>query len=108
MIETFLIGNLTKDPDVVKTTNGEICKFSVAVNKKQKKETQFYNVTCFGKMGENCVKFLKKGNKVAIKGEPNLREYEKDGVKKFAFEIVADEVEFLTPKKEDKDDEEIF
>lgn len=103
MIQTFMIGNLTKDPDKIATGNGDMCKFSLAVNKRKKDETQFFNVTAFGKMAENCLKYLKKGGKVSVLGEPSLREYEKDGVKKWAFEVIADQIEFLSSPKKQED-----
>lgn len=112
MIHTFMIGNLTKDPDKISTGNGDMCKFSLAVNKRKKDETQFFNVTTFGKLAENCLKFLKKGSKISVSGEPSLREYEKDGAKKWAFEVIADQIEFLSSPKKQEDmkpvDDDIF
>jgi single-strand DNA-binding protein len=104
--KVFLIGNLTKDPELSTIPNGTpVCKFSIAVNRRFSKggdnaqeQTDFFNITVWRAVGENCGKYLKKGNKVAICGSIQMRSYEKDGEKKYYTDIIADDVEFLTPK----------
>lgn len=110
MNKVFLIGNLTKDPDLSETSNGvAVCKFSVAVsrdyaNADGERETDFFNITVWRGRAENCGKYLKKGNKVAIVGTLQNRSYEdKDGIKRNVTDVVASEVEFLTPKQQDND-----
>jgi len=104
MNKCFLIGNLTRDPELSTIPNGtSVCKFAIAVNRPYskagaEKETDFFNIVVWRATGENCAKYLKKGNKVAICGSIQIRSYEQDGVKKFFTEIIADDVEFLTPK----------
>jgi len=104
MNKVFLIGNLTRDPELSTIPNGTaVCKFAIAVNrqfatKDGNRETDFFNIIIWRAMGENCAKFLKKGSKVAVVGRVQIREYDQDGVKKYFTEIIADEVEFLTPK----------
>jgi single-strand DNA-binding protein len=104
MNKALLIGNLTRDPELSTIPNGTaVCKFSIAVNRVHaksdgSKETDFFNIIAWRQLGENCGKFLKKGSKVGIVGQIQIRQYEQDGVKKFFTEIIADEVEFLSPK----------
>ena len=103
MNKVFLIGNLTKDPEVKETPNNiTVAHFSVAVPRDFGEDTDFFNVSAWRKTAENCGKFLKKGSKVGISGSLQNRAYEdKDGIKRTVTEIVANEVEFLTPKKEE-------
>lgn len=104
MNKVFLIGNLTHDPESGSTDSGvAYCKFSIAVNRRFSKdnETDFFNVTAWRSTAENCSKYLAKGKKVAIAGSIQLRQYERDGVKKLAVDIIADEVEFLSPSGSD-------
>ena len=103
MNKVLLIGNLTRDPELGTTNNGNsVCKFGLAVNrsftnKAGEREVDFFNVTVWSKLGENCAKFLKKGKKAAVTGRIETRTYEQEGVKKSAFDIIADDVEFLSP-----------
>lgn len=106
MNKTILIGNLTRDPELSETPSGvAVCKFSIAVSRDYadadgNRETDFFNITVWRDRAENCGKYLKKGNKVAIVGKLQNRSYEdKDGVKRYVTDIIADEVEFLTPKQ---------
>ena len=101
-----LIGNLTKDPETRTTPNGNtVCSFTVAVNRKKVSEpqTDFFRVNAWGKLGELCARFLGKGRKVAVVGELQARTYDnKDGKTMLSLDVVADEVEFLTPAEEPK------
>jgi single-strand DNA-binding protein len=80
-----------------------VCKLRIAVNTRRKNgatgewvdQPNFFNVTVFGGQGESCAKFLAKGRPVAIDGRLEWREWEKDGQKRSAVEIVADSVQFL-------------
>ena len=105
MNKVILIGNLTKDPELSETPSGvAVCKFSLAVsrdytNAEGNRDTDFFNITVWRGRAENCGKYLKKGNKVAIVGSLQTRSYEdKDGIMRYVTDIVASEVEFLTPK----------
>jgi single-strand DNA-binding protein len=104
MNKVHLIGNLTKDVELKTTQSGkQVCRFSIAVNRRfgnadGEKVTDFLNIVVWGKLAENCDKFLSKGKKVCVVGELQNRSWEDDkGVKHVSTEIVADEVEFLTP-----------
>jgi len=110
MNKVFLIGNLTKDPEITITSSDIAnCKFSVAVTRSyNKKETDFFTVVCWRSLAENCGKYLRKGSKVGICGSIQNRNYEgSDGVRRYTTEIVADEVQFLTSKVDDEQVEEI-
>lgn len=106
MNKVFLIGNLTRDPELTTTNSGiSVCKMSIAVSRRftssdGTRETDFFNVTAWRAVAENCSKFLKKGSKVAVCGSLQTRNYEQDGVKKYITDIVADEVEFLSTKSD--------
>lgn len=102
MNKAFLIGNLTRDPELRNTTSGiPVCSFSIAVNRRFKtaggqQETDFINVVAWRQLGELCARYLQKGRKVSVVGAIQTRTYEaQDGTKRNAFEVVADEVEFL-------------
>ncbi len=108
MNKVFLIGNLTRDPETSETQSGvNVCRFAIAVNRNYTandgtRETDFFNITVWRQLGENCGKYLKKGSKVAVVGSLQNRSYEdKDGVRRTVTDVVASEVEFLTPKNAD-------
>ena len=107
MNKVFLIGNLTKDPEMRSTQSGvAVCNFSIAVNRRFKnangeQETDFLNVIAWRQLADLCGKYLAKGRKVSVTGSIQTRTYEaKDGSKRTAWDIVADEVEFLTTQNQ--------
>ena len=103
MNKVFLIGNLTRDPELSNTNNGiPVCKFTLAVSRRfGNTETDFLPVIVWRGQAENCGKFLKKGSKAAVAGSIQTRTYDaNDGSKRYITEIVADEVQFLSTKGE--------
>ena len=107
MNKVYLIGNLTRDPEISTTTSGiSVCRMSIAVsrrfaNAEGGRDTDFFNITAWRGTADNCAKFLKKGNKIAVSGSIQTRNYEKaDGTKGFSVDIVADEVEFLSSRND--------
>lgn len=109
MNKTILIGNLTKDPELSTTTTGvSVCKIGIAVNRPFKNsegntEVDFFNIVAWRIQAENCAKFLRKGLKICVVGSLQNRSYEgQDGQKKYVTEIVAENVEFLSPKGSDE------
>lgn len=107
MNKVMLIGNLTRDPEVNVTSSGvTYCRFSIAVNRNfananGERETDFFNIITWRGLADTCGKYLAKGRKVAIVGRLETQSYEdKDGIRRTSFQIVAEEVEFLTPKTE--------
>ena len=110
MNKVILVGNLTRDPELTETPSGvAVCRFAIAVsrdyaNAEGTRETDFFNITVWRGRAEVCGKYLKKGNKVAIVGSLQTRSYEdKDGIKRNVTDVVANEVEFLTPKSAQSD-----
>ena len=107
MNKVFLIGNLTRDPELSETNSGTaVCRFSVAVNRRRtgdgEQQTDFFNVTAWRGLAESVARYCKKGNKVAVSGAIQIRQYEdRDGQKQTSVDVIADEVEFLTPKSGD-------
>lgn len=107
MNKCILIGNLTRDPEHTTTANGiSVCRFSIAVNRNYtsssgEREVDFINIVTWRGLADNCGKYLQKGRKVCVSGAIQTRNYEdKDGIKRYSTEVVADDVEFLTPKDE--------
>lgn len=104
MNKVFLIGNLTKDPEMRSTQSGvPVCNFSIAVNRRFRnaqtgqQETDFLNIIAWRQLAELCGRYLTKGRKVAVVGSIQTRTYEaKDRSKRTALDIFADEVEFLS------------
>ncbi len=100
-----LTGNLTRDPELRATGSGlAVCSLRVATNTRRKDgasgewvdQANYFSVTVFGKQGENAHQYLSKGRGVAIDGRLSWREYQdKEGNKREAVEIIADNVQFL-------------
>ena len=102
--KVFLIGRLGKDPSVRFTPGGTaLAQFSVATSETYKKkdgskeeQTQWHNITAWGKLAEVCGEYLTKGALVCIVGKITYRTYDsKEGEKKFITEIVASELKML-------------
>lgn len=105
MNKIFLVGNLVRDPELRTTQSGiNVCTFTIAVNKRQKGDSQaadFFRVTAWKQLGENCHKFLAKGRKVCVVGEVSVSTYNtQNGETRANLEVNAQDVEFLTPRTE--------
>ena len=105
MNKVILIGNLVKDPDVRSTSSGtSVCTFSIAVNRRfpnqqGERVSDFFNIVAWRQLADVCGRYLAKGRKVAVVGELQNRSYDaKDGTKRYVTEVIADDVEFLTPR----------
>lgn len=102
MNKVFLIGNLTKDPELstVGANNSSVCKFGLAVNRRVggNQETDFYNITVWRGLGENCSKYLKKGSKIAVCGDISTRTYND----KLYIDVNATDIEFLNTKSQEQ------
>lgn len=109
MNKTVIVGNLTRDPVVRTAGDKQVCAFTVAVNRpylnsKGEREADFFDVSAWGKIGENCAKYLRKSSKVAVSGEVSARAYAaQDGTPRVSLQLQAGEVEFLT-RRGDADD----
>lgn len=105
MNRVTIIGRLTADPELRMTTAGKsVCNFNVAVNRRTKVEGQpdadFFRVCAWGQLAEICNKYTAKGRKVAVVGSISLRQYKgQDGKERANMEIMASEVEFLSPRE---------
>lgn len=104
MNKAILVGNLTKDPELKATPNGiSVCTFTVAVSRRYKdqsgeRQADFIPIVTWRGLAENCGKYLEKGKKVAVVGQINTRSYDaQDGTKRYVTEVVAEDVEFLSP-----------
>lgn len=101
MNNVILIGRLVREPELRYTSGSQmaVCRFTLAIDRRVKqgeeKKADFPNIICFGKTAENCEKFLAKGRKVAVQGRLQTGSYEKDGVKHYTTDVIADNVEFL-------------
>ncbi len=105
MNKVFLIGNLTRDPELSETNSGvPVCRFAIAVNRRfasgdGERQTDFFNVTAWRNLAETVARYTKKGNKVAVVGSIQIRNYEdNNGQRRTFVDVIADDVEFLTPK----------
>lgn len=105
MNKLMIIGNLVRDPESRSLPTGvNLCTFTVAVNGRKEDDVQFFRVTTWRQLAENCQRFLSKGKKVGVVGAVSLNTYTaKDGTTKASLEVNADEVEFLSPKNESVD-----
>ena len=108
MNKVILIGNLTREPETTKTPNDvSICKFGIAVNRdytdnEGKREVDYFTIVVWRNKADICAKYLKKGSKVGIVGTLQNRSYEdKEGVVRNVTEVIASEVEFLSPRQEE-------
>ena len=112
MNKVFLIGNLTRDPEARETPSGvTMCRFAIAVQRPYssqdgERQTDFFECTAWRGLGETIARYTKKGNKVAVSGSIQLRNYEDNqGVKRTAVDIIVQDCEFLTPKSNGEFDE---
>lgn len=109
MNKIMLIGNLGKDPEMNYTPSGvAVTKFSLAVNRftkssagEREKETEWFNIVAWRQLAETCNTYLHKGSKVYIEGRLQQRKYtDKNGVERTAIDVIANDMEMLTPKSE--------
>ena len=105
MNKVFLIGNLTRDPELKQTPSGvAVCRFTIAVQRAyvsqdSERQTDFFECTAWRGLGETIARYTKKGKKVAVGGSIQLRNYEDNqGIKRTAVDIIVEDIEFLSPK----------
>lgn len=103
MNKLILIGRLTKDPEIRVSGSVTITKFSLAVDRRFKRdgepEADFFNCTAFNKTAEFIEKYCSKGMKMAIEGRIQNDNYEKDGVKHYSVAVIVENIEFAESKK---------
>lgn len=104
MNKCIIIGNLTRDPELRNTQDGtSVCNFTVAVNRRVRAgahpEADYFWVTVWRALGENCHKYLSKGRKCCVTGSVTARSYTgSDGIVRATLELTADAVEFLSAR----------
>ena len=102
-----IIGNCVKDPELRTTPSGKsVCTFTLAVNRRKKTEgkpeADFFRVSAWDQLGEVCQKFITKGKKVCVIGSVGVHPYKtKQGEAAASMEVLAREVEFLSPRQEE-------
>jgi single-strand DNA-binding protein len=101
-----IMGRLTADPELRQTPNGvSVTRFSVAVDRGyvragEERKTDFINVVAWRQTAEFVSRYFSKGSMIAVQGSIQTGSYEKDGIKRSTFEIVADNVSFCGSKSE--------
>ena len=112
--KVMLIGNLTRDPEMRYTPQGNaVASFVIATNREwvtqgeKKQSVDFHNVVAWNKLAEICGQLLKKGVKVFVEGRLQTRDWVgEDGKKRYKTEIIIDDMIILTPKKAGEESEE--
>ena len=105
----FLIGNLTRDPELRYTPGGApVASFGMAINTQiskpngeSKEDVCFVRVVVWGKQGENCKQYLAKGRLVFVEGRLIYRSWEQEGKTRSTLEVRADRVQFLSSRREE-------
>ena len=107
MNNLMIIGNLTRDPETRTTTSGAtVCSFTVAVNRRrtqnnQQPEADYFRVSAWNKLGENCSKYLAKGKKVSVVGAVSVNTYQsQDGKTHASLNVIANDIEFLSSRND--------
>ena len=108
MNKVILMGRLTRDPEVryTQTNNTLVATFSLAVNRRfvrqgEERQADFINIVAWGKLGEFCSKYFKKGQQVAITGRIQTRNWDDEqGQKHYVTEVVAEEAYFADSKRD--------
>ena len=107
MNKVYLIGNLTRDPELTTTTSGiSVCRMSIAVgrrfsNAEGSRETDFFNVTAWRATAEFVSRYFKKGSSICVIGSIQNRTWtDQQGQKRYATDIVADEVLFVDSRSD--------
>jgi single-strand DNA-binding protein len=114
--KAFLIGNLTRDPELRYTTSGiPVARFAIAINRIRRKnaggdnsqDVDFINIVAWRRLAEICGEYLKKGRPVAIEGRLQIRSFKgKTGEMVAMTEVVADNMQMLGRKEETNSSEE--
>lgn len=111
--KVMLIGNLGRDPESRVLQSGMATNFSIATTRRYRSgsgevvsETEWHNISMFGKLAEIAAQHLKKGSAVYIEGRIRSRKYQsKDGTEKTAYEIIADQMQMLSSRNDEGETE---
>lgn len=99
----ILMGNLTRDPELRQTPNGQsVCSFSLALNRSYRNQsdewqeaTDYVDIVAWAALGERVAQYLTKGRRCLVQGRLQSRSWEQDGQKRNKLEVVASDVTFL-------------
>lgn len=109
--QVVLMGNLTRDPELRQTPNGQsVCSFSLALNRAYKDQsgewqeaTDYVDVTAWAGLGERVSQYLSKGRRCLVQGRLQSRSWEQEGQKRSKVEVLANDVTFLDGRNADND-----
>ena len=101
--QVTLMGNLTRDPELRQTPNGQnVTSFSLALNRSYKdasgewqEATDYIDIVCWGPLAERVAQYLSKGRRCLVQGRMQSRSWEQDGNKRSKVEVLANDVTFL-------------
>ena len=110
--QVTLMGNLTRDPELRQTPNGQsVCSFSLALNRSYKdasgewkEATDYVDVVAWSNLGERVAQYVTKGRRVLVQGKLQSRSWEQDGAKRSKVEVLANDVTFLDARGADGGD----
>ena len=107
MLNKFMVsGRLTADPKMQTVGENHCCKFSIACNRRKRKdaenaEVDFFNCVAWNRNADVIFDWFGKGDMVTIVGEVHINRYEKDGLKRTATEVKVEEIHFSGGKRKD-------
>ena len=102
MNTVIMLGRLSKDPETKQTQTTNLCRFSIAVDRRGKKdEADFFNCTAFGKTADFISQYFRKGQRILLSGRIQNDNYTaSDGSKRYATTIIVEQAEFCESKKQ--------
>lgn len=111
--QVTLMGNLTRDPELRETPNGNaVCSFSLALNRSYRdaggewqEATDYVDITAWGPLGERVNQYLKKGSRCLVQGRLQSRSWEQEGQKRSKVEVLASDVTFLDGRNDNSNNE---
>lgn len=109
MNKIFLLGRFTRDPEVRYTSTGKVvCQGTIAVdrpfvNQDGQHEADFIPIVVWGKQAEVCGNSFAKGQRILIEGRLQIRSYDKDGLKRYATEVIVSSFNFIEKKTSNTD-----
>ncbi len=111
--QVTLMGNLTRDPELRETPNGNaVCGFSLALNRSYRdaggewqEATDYVDITAWGPLGERVNQYLKKGSRCLVQGRLQSRSWEQEGQKRSKVEVLANDVTFLDGRSDNSNTE---
>lgn len=97
---SVLIGRCTADAEVKKTQSGmSVCRFTLAVNRRKKDEADFISCIAFDKTADFMGSYVKKGNRIGVKGHIQTGSYERDGHKVYTTDVIAESIDLLESRQ---------